>query len=65
MMNVIMSNIIVILGVVMLSVIYWTECLSLYRILSSIVRTFFTENYDEILTAHYTWKVPEKGFKIN
>ena len=26
---------------------------------------FTTENYDEILPAHNTWKVPEKGFKIN
>jgi hypothetical protein len=26
---------------------------------------FFEENYDEILPAHYTWRVPEKGFKIN
>ncbi len=22
------------------------------------------ENYDELLPAHYTWKEPEKGFKI-
>jgi hypothetical protein len=36
-----------------------------YRILSSMVQTFFEENYDEILPLHYTWKVPEKGFKIN
>ncbi len=36
-----------------------------YRILLSVVRTFFKENYDEILPAHHTWKVPEKGFKIN
>jgi hypothetical protein len=36
-----------------------------YSILSSIVRTFFKENYDEILHAHYTWKIPEKGIKIN
>ncbi len=28
-----------------------------YRILLSIVRTFFTENDAEILPAHYTWKV--------
>jgi hypothetical protein len=35
------------------------------RILLRIVRTFFKENYDEILPVHYTWKVPEKGFKIN
>ena len=27
--------------------------------------TVFKENYDEILTAHFTYKVPEKGFKIN
>jgi hypothetical protein len=26
---------------------------------------FSTENYDELLPAHYAWKVPEKGFKIN
>ncbi len=37
----------------------------MYRILSSTVPTFFKENYDEILPAHYTWKVPERGFKIN
>ncbi len=36
-----------------------------YRILLSVVRTFFKENYDEILPAHHTWKAPEKGFKIN
>jgi hypothetical protein len=36
-----------------------------YRILLSLVRTFFKENYDEILPAHYTWTVPEKGFKID
>jgi hypothetical protein len=29
------------------------------------VLTFFKENYDEILLAHYTWKVSEKGFKIS
>ncbi len=37
---------------------------NVYRILSTIVRTFFKENYDEILPAHFTWKAPEKGFKI-
>jgi hypothetical protein len=26
---------------------------------------FLQKHYDEILPAHYTWKVPEKGFKIN
>jgi hypothetical protein len=25
---------------------------------------FLKENCDEILPAYYTWKVPEKGFKI-
>ena len=34
-------------------------------ILWSIVRTFFKENYGEILPVHSTWKVPEKGFMIN
>ncbi len=33
--------------------------------LSSKVCTFFKENNGEILPAHYTRKVPEKGFKIN
>jgi hypothetical protein len=33
-----------------------------YHILSIKVRTFFKENYDQILPAHYTWKVPEKLF---
>jgi hypothetical protein len=37
---------------------------NVYCILSSIVRTFFKENYDEILFVHFTWKAPEKGFKI-
>jgi hypothetical protein len=36
----------------------------IYLILSSIVRTFFKENYDEILPAHYTWEVPGLRFKI-
>ncbi len=36
-----------------------------YRILSSIVHTFFyIENDAEIFPVHYTWKVAEKGFKI-
>ncbi len=35
-----------------------------YRILSSIVHTFYIENDAEIFPAHYTWKVAEKGFKI-
>ncbi len=35
-----------------------------YRILSSKVRTFFKENDDEILPAHNTLKVNEKGLKI-
>ncbi len=26
---------------------------------------FFHEDFDDILPAHYTWKVPEKGLKIN
>ncbi len=34
-------------------------------ILSSVVRTFFKENYGKILPVHSTWKVPEKGFMIN
>jgi hypothetical protein len=28
------------------------------------VHTFFIENYAELLSAHYTWKVAEKGFKM-
>ncbi len=35
-----------------------------YRILSSIVRTFYIENDAEIFPVHYTWKVAEKGFKM-
>ncbi len=39
--------------------------ISLNHILSNIVRTFLEENYDERLPVQYTWKVPEKGLKIN
>jgi hypothetical protein len=35
-----------------------------YRILSSIVCTFYLENDAEIFPVHYTWKVAEKGFKM-
>ncbi len=35
-----------------------------YRILSSIVDTSYNENDAEIYSAHYTWKVPEKGFMM-
>ena len=35
-----------------------------YRILSSIVHTFYMENAAEIFPVHYTWKVAEKGFKM-
>ncbi len=35
-----------------------------YHILLSIVRSFLLENDAEILPAHYTWKVTEKGFKM-
>ena len=35
-----------------------------FSILWSTVSTFFKENCDEILPVHYTWKAPEKGFKI-
>ncbi len=35
-----------------------------YRILSSIVCTFFIENDAEVFSAHYTLKVSEKGFKM-
>jgi hypothetical protein len=41
-----------------------TVVYTLYRILLSIVHTFFNENNDEILPAHYTWKVVGKGLKI-
>ncbi len=36
----------------------------MYRILLSIVHTFYIENDAEIFPPHYTWKVAEKGFKI-
>ncbi len=36
----------------------------MYRILTSIVCTFYIENDAEIFTAHYTWKVAEKRLKI-
>ena len=36
----------------------------IYPILSSKVRTFYEQNYDEILPARYPSKIPEKGFKI-
>ncbi len=42
---------------VLISICYRTWNCRDYCILSSIVRTFFTENDAEILTAHYTWKV--------
>ncbi len=29
------------------------------------MRTFYKGKYDEILPAHYTWKEPEKGYRIN
>jgi hypothetical protein len=35
-----------------------------YRILSSIVHTFFIENDAEIFPALYSWKVAEKEFKM-
>ncbi len=35
-----------------------------YRILSSMVRTFYIENDPEIFSAHYIPKVAEKGFKM-
>jgi hypothetical protein len=35
-----------------------------YCILLSIVHTFYIENDAEIFSAHYTWKVAEKGFKM-
>ncbi len=36
-----------------------------YHILSIIVCIIFKENYAKILPVNYTWKVPEKGFKMN
>ncbi len=33
-----------------------------YQVLCAL---FYKGNYDEILPVHNTWKVPEKGFKIN
>ncbi len=36
---------------------YETFCVKHYRILSTIVQTFFNENDAEILHARYTWKV--------
>ena len=36
----------------------------IYRILSRTVHIIFKENYVKILAAHFTMKVPEKGFKI-
>ncbi len=35
-----------------------------YRILSSIINTFYIENDAEIFPAHCTQKVAEKGFKM-
>jgi hypothetical protein len=35
--------------------------MTIYAILLSIVHIIFKENYVEILPAHYTWKVSEKG----
>jgi hypothetical protein len=40
------------------------DCKIMYCILLSIVRTFYMENDAEILSAHYTWKVGEKRFKM-
>jgi hypothetical protein len=36
-----------------------------YCILSSIECTFDIENDAEIFPVHYTWKVAEKGFKMD
>ncbi len=36
----------------------------MYRILSSIVHTFYIENDAKIFPAHYTWKAAEKGFMM-
>ncbi len=36
---------------------YETFCVKHYRILSTIVQTFFNENDAKILHARYTWKV--------
>jgi hypothetical protein len=36
----------------------------IYRILSRTVHIIFKENYVKILAAHFTMKVPERGFKI-
>jgi hypothetical protein len=35
-----------------------------YHILSSIMCPFYEENDAEIFSAHYAWKVAEKGFKM-
>jgi hypothetical protein len=35
-----------------------------YRIVSSVVCTFYIENDAEIFPAHYKWKVAEKGFMM-
>jgi hypothetical protein len=36
----------------------------MYSILVSIVQTLYIENDAEIFPVEYTWKVPEKGFKM-
>ncbi len=35
-----------------------------YRILLSIVPTFYIENDADIFPTHYTWKEAEEGFKM-
>ncbi len=42
-----------------------SQCLILYTIFYGLQRTlFYIENDAEILPAHYTWKVAEKGLKM-
>jgi hypothetical protein len=39
--------------------------IKMYRILSSMVQTFFMENDGEIFPVYFTRKVAEKGFKMD
>ncbi len=46
-------------------IVFCKQSAGKYHILASIVHTFYIENGAEIFPVHYTWKVAEKGFKID
>jgi hypothetical protein len=50
--------------VIIQKLFFFLQSFLIYCILLSKLRTFFTQNDDEILPEHYTWKVVEKGLEI-